>query len=83
MYVPRLEKNLVLVSMLEDRGYDVIFSKGNVFLRYIATGQVKKIWIQVKNLYKLEVEDCGALSTKVERVQSRVVSKLWHKRLSH
>lgn len=28
MYVPELKKNLVSVSMLEDRGYDVVFSKG-------------------------------------------------------
>ena len=37
MYVPGLKKNLVFVSMLEDRGYDVIFSKGKVFLHHIAT----------------------------------------------
>lgn len=47
MHVPRLTKNLVYVSMLEDRGYDVIFSKGKAFLRNIAIGQVKKIGIQV------------------------------------
>eukprot|EP00253_Pinus_taeda_P020075 PITA_20075 len=41
MYVPRLNKNMVSISMLEDRGYDVIFSKGKVFLRHIATGQKK------------------------------------------
>lgn len=32
MHVPRLTKNLVPISMLEDKGYDVIFSKGKVFL---------------------------------------------------
>jgi len=37
MYVPGLNKSLVYVSMLEDRGYDVIFSKGKDFLRHIAT----------------------------------------------
>jgi len=70
MYVPKLKKNLVSIAMLEDRGYDVIFSKGKVFLKHIATGQVNKIGIQVKNIYKLEVEECVALSTKAERVQS-------------
>ena len=38
MYVPGLKKNLVFVSMLEDRGYDVIFSKGNAFLHHIDIG---------------------------------------------
>ena len=32
MHVPGLKKNLVLVTMLEDRGYDVVFSEGKFFL---------------------------------------------------
>jgi len=36
-YVPGLKKNLVSVAMLEDKGYDVVFSKGKVFLRHIDT----------------------------------------------
>ena len=35
-YVPGLKKNLVSVAMLEDKGYDVVFSKGKAFLRHIA-----------------------------------------------
>jgi len=38
MYVPCLKMNLVLVAMLEDHGYNVIFSKGKDFLRHIALG---------------------------------------------
>ena len=34
-YVPGLKKNLVSITMLEDKGYDVVFSKGKVFLRHI------------------------------------------------
>ena len=34
-YVPRMKKNLVSITMLEDKGYDVVFSKGKVFLRHI------------------------------------------------
>ena len=37
-YVPGLKKNLVSVAMLEDKGYDVVFSKGKVFLRHNGTG---------------------------------------------
>eukprot|EP00253_Pinus_taeda_P009762 PITA_09762 len=29
VYVPRMKKNLISVSTLEDRGYDVLFSRGN------------------------------------------------------
>ena len=40
-YVPGLNKNLVLVAMLEDKGYDFVFSKGKAFLRHITTRHVK------------------------------------------
>ena len=33
----------------------------------------------MKNLYKMEVEECATLSTKAERVQSRDVGELWHR----
>ena len=82
-YVPGLKKNFVLVTMLEEKGYDVVFNKGNAFLRHIATGQTKRIGIRVKNLYKLEVDDCAALSYKVELVQSQDIGKLWHRQLGH
>ena len=40
-YVLGLNKNLVSIAMLEDKGYDVVFSKGKVFLRNITMRQVK------------------------------------------
>eukprot|EP00253_Pinus_taeda_P022012 PITA_22012 len=82
-YVPSLKKNLVSVTMLEDKGYDVVFSKGKAFLRHISTGQTKRIGIRVKNLYKPEVDDYAALSSKVELVQNQDVGELWHIRLGH
>jgi hypothetical protein len=68
MHVPGLKKNLVSVAMLEDRGYDVVFSSGKSYLQHKATGQVKKIGIQVKNLYMLEVDGCSAMIGKAEKV---------------
>ena len=82
-YVPGLKKNLVSIAMLEDKGYDVVFSKGKVFLRNIGTGQTKRIGIRVKNIYKMEVDDCVALSSKAELVQSQDVGELWHRILGH
>ena len=83
MFVSGLEKNLVFVAMLEDRGYDVIFRKGKDFLHYIASGQVKQIKVQVKNLYKLDGEYCATLNTKAKKVQNRDTGELWHRRLGH
>jgi hypothetical protein len=83
MHVPGLKKNLVSVAMLEDRGYDVVFSSGIAYLRHKATGQVKKIGIRVKNLYMLQVDGCGAMIGKAETVVSRDEGELWHRRLGH
>jgi len=83
MYVPGLKKNLISVAVLEDRGYDVVFSQGKAFLRHITTGQVKQIGVRVRNLYKLEVGDCAALISKAENVQSQDDGELWHRRLGH
>ena len=56
MHVPGLTKNLISVALLEDKGYEVVFSEGKVFLWHKATGQVKKVGIRAKNLYRLEVD---------------------------
>ena len=47
---------LISVAMLEDKGYEVVFREGKVFLRHKATGQVKKVGIREKNLYIFEVD---------------------------
>ena len=43
MHVPGLKKNLISVAMLEDKGYDVVFSEGNAFLRSKETGETWRI----------------------------------------
>ena len=83
MHVPGLKNNLVSVYMLEDLAYDVVFSEGKAFLRHKATGQVKKIGVHMKNLYKLNLDGCVALSSKAGKVVSRDTSELWHRRLGN
>jgi hypothetical protein len=83
MHVPGLKKNLVSDTMLEDRGYDVVFSGGKAFMRHKEMGQVKKIGIPVKNIYMLEVDGCIAMVGKAEKVVSRDEDELWHGRLVH
>jgi len=43
------KEELVSIAILQDRSYDVIFSKEKVFLQHIATSQVKKTRIWLKN----------------------------------
>ena len=83
MNLPGLKKNLVSVAMLEDRGYDVVFNEGKTFLRHKTTRQAKNIGIQVKNLYKLDVDGCATLMGKANKVVSQDEGELWHRRLGH
>eukprot|EP00253_Pinus_taeda_P012830 PITA_12830 len=71
LYVPWLKKNLVLVATLNDKEYDVIFNRGKAYLKHLASGSVKQIGVNMKNLYRLQVETCATLSNKVDGEQSR------------
>ena len=83
MHVLCLKKNLVSVAMLEDKGYDIVFSDVKAFLRHKKTIQAKRIWIRVKNLYKLEVDGCASMMGKAEKLVSRDEGELCHRRLGH
>eukprot|EP00253_Pinus_taeda_P013570 PITA_13570 len=83
MHVPGLKKNLISVAMLEDKGYDVVFSKGKAFLRSKTTGETRKIGVRVRNLYQLHVDGCKTMVGKAEGLVSRDDGELWHRRLGH
>lgn len=53
LYVLGLKKNLFSVATLEDKGYDVILSRGKSCLKYLTSGSAKKIGVRMKNLYRL------------------------------
>lgn len=78
MHVLGLKKNLISVAMLEDKGYDVVFSEGKAFLRNKTTGETRKIGVRVKNLYQLHVDGYSAMACKAEGVVSRDDGELWH-----
>ena len=69
--------------MLEDRGYDVVFSEAKSFLCHKSIGQAKDIGIFVKNLYKIHVYGCTKLMGKVAKVVSWDEGELWHRILGH
>ena len=53
MHVLGLKNNIISMAMLEDKGYDVVFSEGKAFLCSKATGETPRIGVRVKNLYQL------------------------------
>eukprot|EP00253_Pinus_taeda_P033294 PITA_33294 len=83
MHVPGLKKNLIFLVMLEDKGYDVVFSEGKAFMRSKTTRETQNIGIRVKNLYQLHVHGCVAIACKAGGVVSWDDGELWHQRLGH
>lgn len=47
MYVPVLKKKIVSIVVLEHHEYDVMFSKGEYFLKHVSTRQVKQNCVRV------------------------------------
>ena len=53
LLVPRMTSNLIAVSALEDEGYDVIFSRGRVFIQKSDGSEQIEIGIRDGGLYWL------------------------------
>lgn len=71
LYVLGLKRNLVSVTTLEDKGYDVIFSRGKAYLKHLTYGCKKQIVVRKKNLYLLQFETGTTLSSNIGSAQSR------------
>ena len=78
LLVPGMTSNLIAVSALEDEGYDVIFSRGRVFIQKFNGSEQIEIGIHDGGLYRLSGRLLKAL---VHDIVSSV--ELWHRRLAH
>ena len=61
-YVPGLEKNLISVSRIEDRGFEVIFRGGRVYIlpKGASFATAKVIGTRIGKLYKLDFQPMAA-----------------------
>ena len=82
LYVPGLKKNLVSVSMIEDRGFGVYVLDGKVHIFPKSAGPSDSWVIGVRSgkLYKLLFQPHHALS---HTQSSDELCELWHKRMAH
>ena len=78
LHVPGMTSNLVNVSTLEDEGYDVLFSRGRVYIQKYGSSERIKIGIHDEGLYRLTAKLLKAL---VHDTISPI--EPWHKRLAH
>jgi hypothetical protein len=73
LFIPRLTRNLISVSQLDEEGFDIRFEEGKVLIENRNTGLVENIGVKKGRLY----EFAGAVSER------RADLTLWHKRLAH
>jgi hypothetical protein len=81
LYVPGLKKNLVSVSALEDKGYEVSFKERKAYIKPkdMDQGPGEVIGIRKDKLYKLQFDSHYALATS----SSSRDCELWHRRMAH
>jgi len=81
LHVPGLKKNLVSVSTLEDKGYEVFFKDRRAYIkpRGLSMGSEQVIGVRKDKLYKLQFDSHYALA----RSNSTRDYELWHGRVAH
>ena len=90
LYVPGLKKNLIFVSTIEDKGYEVTFRSGQVIMypRGSSIDSGKVIGVRHGKLYRIRFQPVGALVSSVEdstqtTSNNRDLCELWHSRMAH
>jgi hypothetical protein len=80
LYVPGMTRNLISVSTLEDKGYEVTFRKGKVFIRSLGSNRKmdKMIGVRHEKVYRLEIEPARALVNVTTNLD-----ELWNRRMAH
>jgi hypothetical protein len=82
LYVSGLKKNLVSVSAIEERGYEVLFRDGQVLLfpKGSSITLAKVIGTGHEKLYKLMFQPARAL---IHTTSSSDLCELWHRTMAH
>jgi hypothetical protein len=83
LYVPGLKKNLVSVSTIEEKGYEVLFRDGQVLLfpRGSSITSAKVIGTRHERLYKFLFQPARALIHSTS--SSSDLCEIWHRRMAH
>jgi hypothetical protein len=83
LYVPSLKKNLVSVSTIEEKGYEILFRDGQVLLfpRGSSITSAKVIGTRHERLYKFLFQPVRALIHSTS--SSSDLCEIWHRRMAH
>jgi len=80
LHVPRLGMNLLSVSQLQGKGYDVFFIKEKVYVKHPSWKKKVQIRIKSNKLYRLQLESPMAL---IGSNGDKDLNDLWHRRMGH
>eukprot|EP00253_Pinus_taeda_P032243 PITA_32243 len=91
LYVPGMKKNLISVSAMEEKGFDVTFSGGQVLMhpRGASITSAKVIGDRSRKLYRFSFQSARALlsctsgSTHTSTTSNRDLCELWHRKMAH
>lgn len=83
LFVPMLKKNLISVSTIEDRGFELLFWDGKVLIHPRGSSETTTLVIGVRccKLYKLDFQPRHALAHSSSSRSD--LCELWHKRIAH
>eukprot|EP00253_Pinus_taeda_P006792 PITA_06792 len=80
LHVPGLKMNLLFVSQLQNKGYDVFFIKEKVYVKHPSWKKKAQIGIRSNRLYRLQLESPMAL---IGNNGDKDLNELWHRRMAH
>eukprot|EP00253_Pinus_taeda_P025439 PITA_25439 len=80
LHVPRLEMNLLSISQLQNKGYDVFFIKEKVYVKHPSWKNKAQIGIRSNKLYRVQLEPPMAL---ICSNGDKDLKELWHRRMGH
>jgi hypothetical protein len=73
-----MTKNLISISTLQDKGYDVSFKGNKVYIQPRGSKQAEMIGIKSCKLYRLQFE-----SPQASINNTKDMGELWHRRMAH
>ena len=77
-YVPNLKKNLLSISAMEDKGFNVAFMDGKVSVWKRNFKEAFTLGFKVDSLYQVGGSPLGAMPC-----DTSLQSELWHRRFAH
>jgi hypothetical protein len=82
LYVPGLKKNLISISAIEDRGFEVSFQDGQILIhpKGFSVSSSRVIGTRHERLYRLIFQPLHALASSSNNSR---LCELWHRRMAH